>query len=118
MSDTNKTDDGMLTLSLDRKKVPVQLGPRLFHLVEMCGSERDDYLEFIATKQNAAGSGLRSYKDIQADLVRRCLDDGSGIDIDIKFFQQLPATTLAKLYEVAADLNGMTPDSQEKLKKA
>jgi hypothetical protein len=88
-----------------------------FHLRELSGTERNAYESSMVRQQgNTATANMGDYF---AKLLVLCLADESGerlfADSERHLVGQRPADLLAKLYEQAAEMNGLTEDAEEAL---
>lgn len=117
----------VLRVSAVRKEVPVVMAgldgqDHAYTLVELYGDERDVYLNQLLnrTKTGPDGkvTGTPDVRDIQAGLVSKCLHDEARVLVKIDAVRKFPASTLDALFRACEDLNALTEEARERVKKA
>ena len=96
--------------SLKLKEEPIKIEgldgiERDYVLRELNGLQRDTYLDGIGAqmKFNHAGktAGLKSYKDLQASLLAKCVYDDENNLVPLASIQTWPAGLQGDLFEIA-----------------
>ena len=113
-----------MRVSCRRKEVPIILeteeGEKRLVLREMTGKMRDEYLQGISGKMRydsqGKPSGLKSFKDLQADLLSFCLYDGDDC-VKIEEIRELPASAQKELFVKAQELNALDEKDLEEAAK-
>lgn len=93
-------------------------GERNYRIRELTASERDAYLDQLATRfrLDAQGRpiGINKFDGHQADLLALCLEDEEGKRVDKAVIQKWPATTVARLFELAQQINQLREETEQK----
>ena len=96
----------------------------LIHIQTITAAERDDfeiaiYEENESRKKRQRGRRSEAFKSLRARLVARCACTEAGVriftDDDVTRLGSKSALVLDRLYTVAARLNGLSKDDEEKL---
>lgn len=90
-----------------------------FVIKELSGTDRDAYEQSIM-KLDRKGNGTPNLVNARAKLVSRCLVDESGTPMftsanDVANLGALPARVLSKLFDEAAEMNGLSEEDVEEL---
>ena len=114
------SDKFALDIPLDRIEKKIRLGGQLYVIREMTGIQRDGWLTSMGgrVKSGADGkpSGLRSFENVQADLIFRCLYDASGNPVLLSVIQSWPASAQNKVFKLCQEINGLDEKSEEEVK--
>lgn len=116
-----------IRISLARKEQVVEMEGldgqvRTYTLRELYGDERDNYLNALMarTKVGADGKvvGAPDVKNIQAGLISKCLYDEQGAPVPLAGVQKFPASAQETLFRVCEEMNLLTEEARERVKKA
>ena len=112
-------DDWDFDLELQRHpftaKAPDGVRQRYF-VFELNGTQRDDYLTFIAGKtvESNGTRRVKNFKDIQAFLLAKAVyKEGETKPVPLSTIQSWPASMQSKLYDKARDLSGLDKEEGE-----
>lgn len=96
-----------------------KLGEDTVYMRVMSGNELDSWHAWIDGENQVKDA--TPLKNVYASLIVRCLCDAGGIriyrDEELGEVAEMPATVLKSLYEFAADLNFVSAQAKEDLKK-
>ena len=92
------------------------------YVQELDGMARDEYVNLSLSRSKVdRDTGVRTgydVKDLEANLVHKCLFKADGTKFTFKEVQEFPASTLTGLYRMCEELNGINQRGKETVKNA
>lgn len=92
-----------------------------YTLCEMVGAQRDKWLNNwsarVRTDRSGNVIGMKTFDDLQAALIAKCLYDENGELVKQEVISRWPATAQKQLFELCQKMNGLDSDSEEEEKK-
>lgn len=92
-------------------------GEKEYTVRELSAAARATYRNFVAAKINKDGR-ITDTRDIEEELVARCLFDPDGQPVKIAQVRELPSSMCAALYEICSDMNALSAKGEDDAKKA
>lgn len=112
-------NDETPSFTIKLKEKPVLIDDQPFTLKELTGSQRDIYLNENAGRlridpTTGQTKGFKDYKGIHTDLLSKCMYDPEGKVVTKVFLNELPASVVTGLFQLANELNKLDedPDSE------
>ena len=98
---------------------PGESQPWLCELREMDGFVRDNYINSQKNKMDPRSGAVKDFKDIQTDLIGRCLWDLETKEIVPRAeIRKFPAKVQSELFNQCVDLNALKDDAVQTAKNS
>lgn len=119
MPDENEAPDSdVLEFSDEPKTIPIKVGGKKYTLKEFTGEGLGSWMSSVADKIKNQKSGVTvDGKMYQATLIGLCLFDESDKPVPKEFIYKWPSSTQNGIFAKCQEMNGLTEESRDKLKK-
>lgn len=91
------------------------------YLEELESDKKDDWVNLSLERSKYNDAGVRvgyNVKDLEANLVHKCLHKEDGTSFGFREIQTLPASTVTGIYKLCEDLNGLSEKARQAVKNA
>ena len=109
-----------LEFSTKLKEVAVTIDGKTFHLRELGGEKRDEYIDMLNERMTITDEGkvehISKYAGIRSQLVSDSLFDSADKNVSLEIVGKFPSAVLQALFDKAQELSGISDEGQAKAK--
>jgi hypothetical protein len=101
------------------KSLPIKISGRDYTLKEIDGTQRDAYLNDMASRmkfEDGKPAGIKNFTGLQSKLLSMCLFDPDGKPVPQAVINKWPSSLQAALFDEARKLSGLDKEAGEEAK--